>query len=103
MTVGRITKGVRAKNLEAVTLFVDFSKTFDSVHQGKMAEILKSYGIPQETIAAIMLYKNTKAMVRSHDGDTEFFNVLARVLQGDTLAPFLFILTLDFVLQRSTK
>ena len=30
--------------------------------------------------------------------DTDFFNVVAGVLQGDTLAPFLFMLTLDYVL-----
>ena len=40
-------------------------------------------------------------MVRSPDGDTDFFNVVAGVLQGDTLAPFLFILTLDYVLRTS--
>ena len=36
---------MRAKDLEAVILFVDFSKAFDSVNQGKMTEIKKSYGI----------------------------------------------------------
>ena len=41
----------------------------------------------------MMLYKNTQAKVRSPDGDTEIFDVLAGVLQGDTLAHF--ILTLD--------
>ena len=67
-----------------------------------MAEILKSYGIPEEIITAIMmLYKNSKAMVRSPDGDTDFFDVLAGVLQGDTLAPFLFILSLDYTLRTS--
>ena len=33
-------------------------------------------------------YKNTKAMVRLPDGDTDFFDI-ALVLQGDRLAPFL--------------
>ena len=93
---------MKANNIEAVILFVDFSKTFDSIHRGKIVEILQAYGIPNETIAAIMmLYRNTKAMVRSPDGDTAFFNVVAGVLHGDTLAPFLFILTLDYVLRTS--
>ena len=104
LTVRRIIEGVKAKNLEAVILFVDFSKAFDSVHRGKIAEILMAYGVPEETIAAIMmLYKNTKSMVRSPDGDTDFFEVLAGVLQGDTLAPFLFILTLDYILRTSVE
>ena len=47
-----------------------------------------------------MLYKNTKAMVGSPDRDTDFY-VVARVLQGDTLAPYLFIICQDYVLQTS--
>ena len=67
-----------------------------------MEKILLAYGIPKETVAAIMiLYKNTKALVRSPDGDTEFFEILAGVLQGDTLAPFLFVICLDYVLKNS--
>ena len=48
-----------------------------------------------------MLYKNTRAKVRSPDGDTEFFDIRAGVLQGDTLAPFLFIICLDYILRTS--
>ena len=38
--------------------------------------------------------------VHSPDGDTEYFNIVARVLQGDTLAPYFFI-CLDYVLRTS--
>ena len=37
--------------------------------------------------------------VRSPDGDTEYFGIVAGVLQGDTLAPYLFIICLDYVLR----
>ena len=67
-----------------------------------MAQILKLYGIPMKIINAIMiLYRDTKSMVRSPDGDTEYFDINAGVLQGDTLAPLLFIITLDYVLRTS--
>ena len=46
-------------------------------------------------------YKNTKAMVRSPDGDTNFFDIVAWVLQGDTFAPYLFRICLDYVLRTS--
>ena len=48
-----------------------------------------------------MLYKNTKVKVRSPDGDTDYFDIVADVLQGDTLASYLFIICLDYVLTRS--
>ena len=102
LTIRRILEGVRAKNLQATLLFVDFIKPFDSIHRGKMEPILLAYAIPKETVAAItILYRNTKVKVRSPDGDTEYFDNVAGVLQGDTLAPYLFIICLDYVLRTS--
>ena len=64
-TIRRNQVSVRAKNLEATILFIDFSKAFDSTHRGKMEKIFLAYGLPKKTIAAIMmLYKNTKVKVR---------------------------------------
>ena len=88
--------------LQATLLFVDFTNAFDSVHRGKMEQILLAYGLPKETIAAItILYKNTKVKICSPDGDTEYFDIVAGVLQGDTLAPYLFIICLDYMLRTS--
>ena len=102
LTIRRILEGVRAKNLQATLIFVDFTKAFDSIHRGKMEQILLAYGIPKETVAAItILYRNTKVKVQSPDGDTEYFDIVAGVLQGDTLAPYLFIICLDYVLRTS--
>ena len=39
--------------------------------------------------------------VRYLDGDTEYFDIVAGVLQGDMLAPYLFIICLDYVLRTS--
>ena len=47
----------------------------------------------------MILYRNTKVKVRSPDGDTEYFDIVAGVLQEDTLAPYLFIICLDYVLR----
>ena len=67
-----------------------------------MEQILLTYSLPKETVAAIMmLYKNTKVKVRSQDGDTDYFDIRAGVLQGDTLNPYLFIICLDYVLRTS--
>ena len=102
LTICRILEGVCSKNLEATILFVDFTKAFDSIHRGKVEQILLAYGLPKETIAAIMmLYRNTKVKVRSSDGDTDYFDIVAGVLQGDSLAPYLFIICLDYMLRTS--
>ena len=49
----------------------------------------------------MILYRNTKVKVHSPDGDTEYFNIVAGVPQGDTLARYLFIICLDYVLRTS--
>ena len=46
----------------------------------------------------MIAYKGTKSIVRSDD-DTEFITITGGVLQGDTLAPFLFKICLDYVLK----
>ena len=35
LTIRRILEGVRAKNLQATLIFVDFTKAFDSIHRGR--------------------------------------------------------------------
>ena len=98
MTICRILDGVRAKPLEATILFADFAKAFDSIRREKMEKILLTNGQPKETVAAIMmLYRSTKVKVCSPDED--FFDIVAGVLQGDTLAPCRFIICLDYVLK----
>ena len=52
------------------------------------------------TIYIYIYIYNTKVKVRSPDGDTEYFDIVAGV-QGDTLAPYLFIICLHYVLRTS--
>ena len=49
----------------------------------------------------MMLYTNIKAKVRSPDGNTDFFDIVAGVLRGDTFALYLFIIYLDNILRTS--
>ena len=46
-----------------------------------------------------MLYKNVKVKVHSPDGDTDYFDIIAGVLQGESLAPCMFIICLNNVLR----
>ena len=102
LTLRRIIEEITFCNKTAALIFVDFSKAFDSVNRDTMFEILELYGIPVEIIAAIkVLYTNTQATVLTPDGETEPFDILAGILQGDTLAPFLFIIVIDYVMRTS--
>ena len=65
-------------------------------------KILLAYGLPKETILAIMmLYKNIKVKVCSLDGNTDFFEIVAGVFQEDMFTRFLDIIWLDYTIQMS--
>ena len=67
-----------------------------------MEQIVIAYGFPPNTVAAIiMLHKNTKVKVRSPDRDTDYSDIVAGVLQGDTFAPCVFVIYQDYVLRAS--
>ena len=75
---------------------------FDSIHRRKMEQILLAYSLSKETVAAtMMLNKNTKVKARSPDGDIDYFDIVAGVLQRDTLAQYLFIICIDNLLRTS--
>ena len=99
LALRRIIEGAKAKNLKATMVFIDFKKAFDSVHRGLLMKILKAYGIPEALVRLIeRMHNGTKAKVLTVDGITEVFDILAGVLQGDTLAPYLFIIVIDYIM-----
>ena len=104
LALRRIIEGVKAHNLPAILVFIDFKKAFDTIHRGKMMKILKAYGIPPNILRAIeTMYTGTCAKVLTPDGETEMFDITAGVFQGDTLAPYLFIIVLDYALRMALK
>ena len=104
LTLRRIIEAIRARNLPAVITFIDFRKAFDSINRRKMLQILKAYGIPTRWVDAIgKTYEETRANILSPDGETEFLKTSTDVLQGDTLAPYLFIIVLHYVLRETME
>ena len=64
--------------------------------------ILLAYGMPSKIVQSIRnVYSHTKATVLTADGETDTFNIGTGVLRGDTLAPYLFVIALDYALRRS--
>ena len=54
------------------------NKAFNSIHRGKMAKVLRPYGIPDKLVDEINgNYANTRAKVYSLDGVSEEFDIVA--------------------------
>jgi Reverse transcriptase (RNA-dependent DNA polymerase) len=84
-----------------VSIFIDFTKAFDSVNWNWMRAILLAYNVPIKLVNTIMsLYHGATAKVKLENNEfTDFISLSSGVLQGDTLAPYLFIIVLDYVLR----
>ena len=68
-----------------------------------MFAILRHYGIPEKIVAAIrVLYDKSKSQVFVNGDLSDPFDITTRVLQGDVLAPFLFIIVMDYVIKQSS-
>ena len=104
LALRRLIEGIKGKKLPAVLTFIDFSKAFDSINREKMFKILRAYGVPPNLLKTIKaLHTNTKAKVLSPDGETDLFDIVMGVLQGDTLAPFLFVIVLDYAMRKAIE
>ena len=69
-----------------------------------MLEMLAAYGLPSTIInVRDLLYEHTEARIIISDSETEFFKMSKSVLQGETLAPFLFITNLDYVMRQGLR
>ena len=85
-------------------LFIDIKNAFDSINHQTMFKILHAYATPPRMLEAIKLcYQNLQAKVVCPDGDTEMFKIYGGVMQGDALAPFLFVTVLDYALSKAIK
>ena len=75
---------------------------FDSIDRCVIPIVLSKYGVVELLIANVtQFYIGTSAVEATAHGNIEEFSTKSGVLQGDTLAPFLFITILDYVLRRS--
>ena len=97
----RIMEGFREHQLPLIATFVDFKKAFDSINRSVIFSVLRHYGIPETLVNAIqVLYTNSSSSVMVDGSISKPFSVTTGVLQGDVLAPFLFIIILRLLIGR---
>ena len=100
----RIMEAFHSYQLPLTITFIDFKKAFDSINRNVMFSVLRHYGIPEVLVNAIgVLYNNSNSAVMVDGNISESFSVTTGVLQGDVLAPFLFIILIDYLLKSSTE
>jgi hypothetical protein len=88
------------QGLRFVAIFVDFSNAFPSVSHEALRCMLRTWLIDEPFIDAIMqCYKQHKVVIDLPSGPVSYV-VETGILQGDTLAPYLFVLLLDAVLDK---
>jgi len=104
LCVQRVHEIAKAEGRSIICLFIDYSSAFTSVFWHKIEEALTELNVPKELITAIMgTLRGASTSVRTPDGNTESFDISAGVLQGDTLAPYIFICIIDIILRLALK
>ena len=84
--------------------FVDFEKAFDSIHRESLWEIMKNYGIPTKLISMVKaLYKDFECAVIDENETSEWFPVMTGVKQGCCMSGFLFLLVIDWVMNKTVS
>lgn len=97
-------EGFQDYQLPLAVTFIDFKKAFDSINRKVMFSVLRHYGIPEAVVNAIsVLYNNSRSTVMVDGNISDPFDVSTGVLQGDVLAPFLFVILIDYLLTKATS
>ena len=97
-------EGASSQNIPLFITFIDFMKAFDSIDREMKFAILRHYGIPEQILSAIrVLYDDSKSREYVESEFSEAFKITTGLLQGDVLAPFFFIIEINYVSKQSEE
>jgi hypothetical protein len=97
-----ITERFREFRHGLLVAYVDLRKAFDSVFRDALWVLLGLRGVPPQMVGLVSaLYTGTESAVRCGDTLSDFFPVDSGVRQGCVLAPTLFNVCMDWVLERT--
>ena len=103
-TLRNILEQVNEWNATLYTHFIDFEKAFDSIHRERLWNIMSIYEIPGELISMTKaIYNNFECAVMEGGETIEWFQVQSGVKQGCTMSGFLFLLSIDWVMNRTAE
>ena len=82
--------------------FIDFEKAFDSIHRESMWIILSKYGIPEKIIRIVrVFYEDYECAVEDQGEICSWFRIKTGVKQGCNMSGFLFLIVMDWIMNRS--
>ena len=93
-------------HIGALLVTVDFQKAFDSLNHTFVIESCRKFGIPDEMLEwfSILLNKQESCVINA-GSTTKYFNLERGARQGDPIAAYLFILSLEmlFIMIKANK
>lgn len=94
-------KAEKSRDRRLYTIFTDFNNAFSSVSRPKLFAVLREYNVPERFVAFLQRsHAQQKLRVRvAGCTHSEYIVPDLGVMQGDTLAPYLFILIIDQILR----
>ncbi|VDP22984.1 unnamed protein product [Heligmosomoides polygyrus] len=88
----------REKRKPCYLAFLDLEKAYDRLARAVIWNALRGRGVLERLISVIKdMYEGSKAAVRTPHGMTKKMDITVGVHQGSDLSPFLFVLTLDCI------
>jgi len=102
-TLNMLHQTRREFNRSLWVAYVDLKAAFDSVNCNALWDLLTSLGIPPKICSMILaLFSGTISCVRVDGHTSEWFPILSGVRQGCTVAPDLFLVPMDWLMEHTS-
>jgi hypothetical protein len=102
-TINQLTNWSREFQQPLFACFVDLKKAYDCVNRDALWYVLGRQGVPAKLVELLRdLHTGSSATIKAFGGESRPFEIRGGVRQGCNIAPLLFNIFLDFVVQQAS-